>query len=66
LAGNAEDADPKAKIAADAIKNVTAKAQDKTLTVDWPISLDLVRTGLENMGRHAATRAATAPAPVEQ
>ncbi len=66
LAGSAEDADPKAKIAADAIKNVTPKAQDKTLTVEWPISLDLVRSGLENMGRHPATRAATAPASVEQ
>jgi hypothetical protein len=64
LAGNAEDADPKARVAADAIKNVTAKAQNKTLTVDWPISLDLVRAELENIGKHAATRTATAPASV--
>jgi len=64
LSASGENADAKAKSTAEALQNFTIKAQDKVLTLDWPLSLEMVRTWVDNMGARPATAPAVKVAPV--
>jgi hypothetical protein len=61
LAAANENADPKAKAAATAMQNLTAKVREKTLNVEWRVPIDLIRS-LINRGENKAAAEANPPA----
>jgi hypothetical protein len=62
LSGTSQDADAKGKAAAAALQKLTTAVSGTTVTIDWPISLDLIKENIDNAGPKPAP-APKAPAP---
>lgn len=66
LAANAENAAPNAKNAAIALDSLKATVEDRTMQIDWPVSIDLIGKLLERGASRQPIPVAPKSAPSDQ